>query len=320
MNGLIENGRALLQPFDKDRLRRMATYASIAVSTTLIVAKLIAYFLTDSVAMLSSLLDSTVDLMASLVTAWGVASALRPPDREHRFGHGKAESLAALAQAAFITGSSVLLGYEALSRLYNARDLSNETAGYVVMVLAIVLTIFLVAFQRYAIRRTGSMAIGADHMHYVGDVGVNLAVIVALALYQWTGLKWFDPLFAIAISGGLIVTALRVARKALNVLMDHELPDADRERIRAIVLAQPSVRGVHDMRTRSDSDRIFAEMHVEMDGDVNLRAAHRVAETIVAALRGEYPQADVLIHQDPVGIKEDRLDEQIAKREQQQSV
>src|SRR3984885_5203201 len=154
--------KAALLAIGNDRLRRLATYASISGAVMLIGAKLTAWFVTDSVAMLSSLLDSTIDLLSSLVTAYGVASALRPPDREHRFGHGKAEPLAALAQAAFIVGSSVLLGYEALSRFYHPHEIQREAFGYGVMALAIVLTVALVEFQHYVIRRTSSMAIGAD--------------------------------------------------------------------------------------------------------------------------------------------------------------
>ncbi|MER2520709.1 MAG: cation diffusion facilitator family transporter [Bdellovibrionales bacterium] len=296
---------------DTARLRRWTTYASVGVSSTLILTKLGTYLATDSVAILSSLLDSTVDLIASLVTMWGVASALRPPDKEHRFGHGKAEALAALAQAAFIIGSSVFLSYEALNRLYHPREISHEELGYGVMVFAIVMTLLLLAFQRYTIRRTNSMAIDADHLHYTGDVGINVAVIVALGLYQWTGLAWFDPLFAVLIAGKLILTAWHVAAKALNVLMDRELPDEAREQIRDLVCRHPSVRGVHDMRTRSDSDRVFIEMHVEMDGNINLTTAHKVGEDLVDGLRKIHPNADIMIHQDPAGIKEDRLDEKL---------
>ncbi len=296
------------------RLRRQATYASVSVALILIAAKLYAYFMTDSVAMLSSLLDSTIDLVAALVTVYGVAAALQPPDREHRFGHGKAEPLAALTQAAFIVGSSVLLAYEALSRLYHPHDIQNENLGYVVMALAIALTIVLVIFQLYVIRRTRSMAIGADRVHYLGDLAINLAVVAAFGLYQITGLNWFDPAFAIAIAAGMTFSAFRIAAHALTVLMDRELPDEDRAKIKQIVRAQPHVRGLHDMRTRSDSDRVFIEFHLELDADMTLRTAHKVADAITDALHKDFPNADILIHQDPAGLEEERLDTQIAGR------
>jgi len=296
-----------------DRLRRLATYASVSVAVILIIAKLVAYFLTDSVAMLSSLLDSTIDLLASLVTVYGVASALRPPDHHHRFGHGKAEPLAALAQSAFIVGSSVLLGYEALSRFYHPHDIQNETLGYGIMGLAIILSVGLIEFQHYVVRRTSSMAIGADRLHYMGDVLVNIAVIIAFALHQWLGLDWFDPLFALIIAGGLTYSAYHIASHALHVLMDRELPDEDRAKIQKIVEAQSSVRGIHDMRTRSDSDRVFVEFHLELDADMTLRQAHKVGDVIMDAIRKDFPDADIMIHQDPAGLKELRLDEQIER-------
>lgn len=300
--------KAELMAIGNERLRRYATYASVGVALTLIIAKLLAFFITDSVAMLSSLLDSTVDLLASLVTVYGVASALRPPDREHRYGHGKAESLAALVQAAFIIGSSVLLVYEALSRFYHPHALQHETVGYGVMGLAIILTLTLVGFQTYVVRRTNSVAVKADSMHYTGDLAINLAVIAAFALQQHTGLTWFDPVFAILIAAGLMMTALHIARHALDVLMDRELPDEDRARIQAAVEALPKVHGMHDMRTRSDSDRIFIEMHVEIDPQMTVREAHHVSDSIIKAVHGLFPNADVLIHQDPVGLEEERLD------------
>jgi ferrous-iron efflux pump FieF len=306
--------KAELLSIENDRLRRTATYASIGVAIVLIAAKLAAYFLTDSVAMLSSLLDSTIDLLASLVTAYGVASALRPPDREHRFGHGKAEPLAALTQAAFIVGSSVLLAYQALYRLYSPQPIQNENFGYAVMALGIALGGSLIWFQHYVVRRTNSLAIGADRLHYTGDLVVNIGVVAAFALHQMTGIDWFDPLFALAIAGGLIFSAYRIAVEALNVLMDRELPDEARERIKSIVRAQAAVRGIHDMRTRSDSDRIFVELHVELDPEMTLRKAHVIAEAIEEAICKEFPNADILIHEDPAGLTEPRLDQQIAAR------
>jgi len=297
-----------------DKLRRLATFASILVASALIAAKASAYFMTDSVAMLSSLFDSIFDLVASLVTAYGVHSALRPPDREHRYGHGKAEPLAALAQAAFIIGSSILLAYEAAIRLYHPQKMDHEIVAYGVMALAIVLTIALISFQRHVVRKTGSSAISADRLHYVGDLAVNIAVVAAFALYRWTGLEWFDPVFAFGIASGLMVSAFHILKHALYALMDAELPNEERARIRNIVRAQTGVRGVHDMRTRSDSDRIFIELHVEMDPEMSLREAHILSDKICDAVVSEIPNADILVHQDPAGIEEDRLDVQIEQR------
>ncbi|MDR3423527.1 MAG: cation diffusion facilitator family transporter [Alphaproteobacteria bacterium] len=298
---------------DNSRLRRLATCASISVAAVLIAAKLIAWRMTDSVALLTSLFDSTFDLFASLITAYGVARALRPPDRGHRFGHGKAEPLAALVQAVFIIGSSVLLVYEAASRLYHPRAIAHEGIGYGVMALALALTFALVRFQDHVASKTGSVAIRADRLHYVGDLAVNLAVMAAFALQQLTEMVFFDSLFAFGIALGLMVSAVHILRQALLALTDAELPEREREKIRAVVLCQPGVRGVHDMRTRSDSDRVFIELHVEMDGHMTLRDAHELTEKISAALLAVIPNADILVHQDPVGIEEFRLDAQIEK-------
>ncbi|HEU0117045.1 MAG TPA: cation diffusion facilitator family transporter [Alphaproteobacteria bacterium] len=306
-------GEESLQKMEGGTLRRFATYASIAVATVLIAIKMIAFFKTDSVAMLSSLLDSTLDLLTALITAYGVASALQPPDHDHRYGHGKAEPLAALAQSAFIIGSSVLLSYEALSRLYHPQSLHDEGLGYAAMAVAIVLTLLLVGFQRYVIYRTRSMAIGADHIHYIGDLAINFAVVAAFALTQMTGAEWYDPVFAIIIAIGMTYGAIKIAHSALNVLMDRELPDDEREKIKSIVRAQQDVHGLHDLRTRTDGERVFIEFHLELDAGMTLRNAHKIDEALMAALRHHFPNSDILIHQDPAGLHEERLDEKIQK-------
>jgi len=298
-------------PLTDSQLRRMATYASISVASILIAAKLTAYLLTNSVAMLSALLDSTVDLLASLVTMFGVASALRPPDQKHRYGYGKAEPLAALTQGAFIIGSSVLLGYESLRRLLNPEPPPEATLGYAVMGLAIVLTIGLLAFQNHVVRRTGSMAISADSMHYRGDLLINLAVILSLALGAWTGSGLFDPLFALVIASILISGAYGIVRDSLFVLLDRELPEADRDHIRTMVCAHPEVRGIHDLRTRSDGGKRFIEFHLELDGHLTLTAAHDIADALEQQLHQHFGEAEILIHQEPAGLDDVRLDHRV---------
>ncbi len=287
---------------DLTKLRRRATYASISLATLLILAKLWGYLETDSVAMLSSLLDSTIDLLASLVTAFGVASALRPPDDDHRFGHGKAEPLASLAQAAFIIGSAVLLGYEALGRFYRSHPMQQEATGYWVMTAAIFSTVALVYFQSYVVRRTNSLAISGDRLHYIGDLAVNCAVVVALLMHQYLGLNWIDPAFAIVISISLCTGAWIIAKQALRALMDEELPEAERQRIHNIASNHKGVRRINRMRTRSDSDRIFVELDVAMDGNLTLSAAHDIAENITDDLRQNFPNADITVHQEPAEI------------------
>jgi len=287
-------------------LMKLATYASVTVATVLIVTKAVAWVLTDSVSMLSTLIDSLLDVGASLVNLIAVRHALEPADREHRFGHGKAEALAGLTQAAFIAGSAMFLVVQAGERLVNPRYLVNTEIGYWVMVLAIVLTVALVVFQRHVVRKTGSIAITADSAHYQMDVLVNASVIVSLLLASEFGLIWADPVFAIAIAAYILWGAWRIGEASMNMLMDRELPDADRQRIRDIALSHPAVVGVHDLRTRSSGNQVFIQMHLEMNGDITLNDAHVISDQVEASVIRAFPSAQVLIHEDPEGINEQR--------------
>jgi len=287
-----------------ERLMRAATTASVATAGLLVVVKLAAYVMTDSVSMLSTLLDSLLDVAASMVNLLAVRHALTPADREHRFGHGKAEPLAGLAQAAFIAGSAMFLLFQASHRLVNPQPLRNTGIGVAVMLFSIVATLLLVGYQRYVIRRTGSVAIRADSLHYVGDVLVNASVIVALALVAWFGWRLADPLFGIGIGFYILYNSWQIARGALDMLMDRELPDEERGRIRAIALLHPAVHDVHDLRTRGAGPTRFIQLHLEMDGAMSLYSAHAVADAVEAEIRGAFPGAEVMIHQDPAGLAE----------------
>lgn len=302
-----------VEPAEADRLRRHATNASVAVAMTLILAKLAAYWVTDAVSILSSLIDSTTDLLASVVALVGVRHALRPADQHHRFGHGKAEALATLAQAAFITGSALLLTVEAVRRLFRPEPVNEGLVGIVVMLLSIVLTLALVTFQRSVVRRTGSLAVGADSLHYSGDLFMNLAVIAAILLTQWTGIPVLDPLFGMGIAAFLLYGAWRILGEALDVLMDRELPDADRQRIHAIVHRSGEAKGMHDLRTRSSGTETFIDFHLELDPQLTVSAAHDVTERIEHALLTDFPNADINIHQEPHGLADDRLDNRLKK-------
>lgn len=284
------------------RLMRRATHASVAVVGVLLVVKTGAWLRTDSVAILSSLLDSLVDAAASLINLFAVRTALTPADREHRFGHGKAEPLAGLAQAAFIGGSSLLVVLEAVHRMIAPQPVTHGTLGIAVMVLATVLTIGLVFYQRRVTQQTGSVAIDADSLHYQGDLLLNGSVILSLVLATWFGWSALDPIFALGIAGYLLRTAWIIARKALDRLMDHELPDPDRARIRAIALARPEVRAVFDLRSRSSGPDLFIQLSLEMEGTMSLRQSHDVATLVERDIIAAYPNAEVLIHQEPAGV------------------
>ena len=293
-------------PTQAGALMRRATYASLAVAGAMILVKLVAWLLTDSVSLLSSLLDSLLDAAASLVNLVAVQQALVPADREHRFGHGKAEPLASLGQSAFITGSAVLLLIQALQHILSPQPVSNTGIGIGVMVFAVLVTFALVSYQRHVVRRTGSLVVSADEFHYRTDLVLNGAVILSLVATSWLGWVYLDPLFGAAIGLWIIYGAWQVAMKAIVQLMDRELPDDARARIRQIALAHPQVRSVHDLRTRAAGPTAFIQIHLEMDGKLTLNEAHRISDAVEADILAAFPQAEVMIHQDPEGVEEPR--------------
>lgn len=290
------------------RLMRLATYASVSVAVVLIAVKVIAWTMTESVSMLSTLIDSMLDAFASVINLFAVHHALQPADREHRFGHGKAEPLAGLAQAAFICGSAAFLLLQAGDRLIHPRMVINTDVGYAVMVFSIILTVALVVFQRYVVRKSGSVAISADSLHYQTDVLINASVIVSLYVVSEFGIIVADPLFAIAIAGYIIWGAWKIGQQSLDILMDKELPDEERKRIRAIVTGHPEVLGMHDLRTRTSGAHVFIQMHLELDPQMTLIRAHDITDAVTDELMAVYPNAEVIIHEDPEGVDEDRAE------------
>jgi len=288
----------------EQRLRQRATYASLAVASVLIIAKFVAWIGTGSVALLSSLVDSLVDLAASIVNFMAVRHAATPADREHRFGHGKAEPLAALGQSAFLVGSALLLMAEAIRKLVSPSPVANPPAGIAAMVFSIIVTFGLVAYQRHVVRHTGSLAIGADELHYRGDIILNLSVIATLALGHLFSVPLLDPLFGAAVGLWIIYSAVKITRLSLTQLMDRELPDSERARVRSIAEGHPEVHAVHDIRTRVAGPTAFIQLHIEMDGEMNLLRAHEISDDVEARLQRAFPRAEIIIHEDPAGIDE----------------
>lgn len=283
------------------RLMRLATYASISVALVLVLAKTVAWVITDSVVMLATLIDSTLDSLASLINLFAVRHALTPADREHRFGHGKAEALAGLGQSAFIAGSAGFLLLESGRRLLNPVPLESYGPGLLVMGLSIVLTLALMALQRHVIRKTNSTAIKADALHYRSDILVNTSVIAALllAVEGWEG---FDALFAIGIAMYILYSSWEIVRQSLDDLMDRELPDAEREEIKRIAMSHADVRGLHDLRSRRSGIATFIQLHLEVDDDLSLLQAHRVSDVVERKLQQKYPTAEIIIHIDPASV------------------
>ena len=286
------------------RLMRLASYAAVTVASILVIAKAIAWLMMDSVAMLSSLVDSLLDVMASGFNLLAIRHALMPADAEHRFGHGKAEPLAGLGQAVFIGGSAVFLLFESANRLIHLQPIQNGMVGILVMMFSVVVTLLLVTYQRYVVRESGSVAVAADSVHYKTDLLVNVGVIgglLAAVMLEW---RFVDPLVAIAVAGYISYSAWKIFQTSYNILMDHELPDADRQRIKDIVHAHPEVRSMHDLRTRSSGLSTFIQLHLEMDGEMTLLRAHHIAAEIELLVREVFPEAEVMIHQDPEGVEE----------------
>jgi len=279
-------------------LLKRVTLASTLTALVLIALKLVTWLWTGSVSMLASLVDSAMDAIASLINLLAVRYALVPADDEHRFGHGKAESLAGLAQAAFISGSALFLLLHAVDRILHPAPVQRTTLGIAVIVFSLALTLALLTYQRYVIRHTGSVAIRADALHYATDVLSNLGVIAALLLAQF-GLPIFDPILAIAIAGYILTGAWRIGRDSLDHLMDRELDDAVRERIKQLALEHTEVRGIHELRTRRAGQTSFIQLHLEMEPQLTLAEAHAIADMVEAQIRAAVPTSDVIIHQDP---------------------
>ncbi len=283
------------------RLLRLATQASLAVALTLIGVKLTAWWLTDSVSLLASLLDSSADLVASLLTFLAVRWSLIPPDHDHRFGHGKAEALAALAQSMFILGSAVMLGLQAANRLLNPQPMQNIEVGLGIMLLSMLLTAALVTFQYYVVRRTQSTAIRADALHYATDLLSNAAVIVALLLAVW-GMQRADAVVGLAIAAYVAWSAIAIARDALNQLMDRELDDAIVRDVRERALGVEGVHGIASLRSRQGGNVYFFELYIVLDDRLPLRRAHDIGDAVRDAIVRAYPGADIMIHEEPISV------------------
>ncbi|MDA8735589.1 cation diffusion facilitator family transporter [Porticoccaceae bacterium] len=285
-------------PAETAKLLRLATYASISVALILIVAKLIAWGLSDSVSLLATLIDSVLDALASLINLIAVRHALTPADKEHRFGHGKAEALAGLSQSMFIAGSAGFLLLKAGRRLISPIAVESVGVSMLVMVFSIIATLLLLSFQAHVIRKTNSTAIRADALHYRTDLLVNASVILALwlSVKGWAG---FDALFACAIAIYILYSAWEIITVSYDHLMDRELPDEQREEIERLVLQHKSARGLHDLRSRHSGTVTFIQLHLELDDDLSLLEAHKISDEVELCLLEAFPGSEIIIHIDP---------------------
>jgi len=282
-------------------LVKRAGHAAIIAASLLIIVKLIAWFMTGSSSILAALTDSLMDVTTSIINLFAIKIALQPADKEHRFGHGKAESLAGLAQAAFISGSSIFLMINGVSALVNNNQIHASSIGISVMLFSLIVTIALVLFQRYVVSKTNSMAIKADALHYRTDIVLNGAVLFAIVLASY-GWNWADGVFAIAVSLYILQGAWEIGTQSIDALMDKQLPQEDQELIIKLAYKVEGVRGVHDLRTRYSGYIKFIQLHLELDDEQSLFDAHEKADELEFALEAKFPGADILIHLDPISV------------------
>ena len=280
------------------RLLRLATRASLAVASILIVSKAIAWWLSGSVSLLAGLTDSMLDGAASFLNLLAVHYALRPADDGHRYGHGKAESLAGMAQALFIAASAVLVAVQAIDRLKNPEPLGAPWIGIGVMLLSLALTVALLMLQHRVIRETGSNAVRADSLHYRSDLLLNSSILVALVLASF-GWQQLDAWFGLAIAVYILWSAVQIARESLAVLMDEELPADVSQHMLELACGVPGVLGAHDLRTRISGNHWFVQLHLELPGELTLSVAHGISDRAAEAIHAAYPRAEVLVHADP---------------------
>ncbi|WP_088331478.1 cation diffusion facilitator family transporter [Lacimicrobium sp. SS2-24] len=280
---------------------KLASTFALVAAFSMILVKIWAWYVTNSATMLASLTDSVFDVVASVINFFVIRYALMPADDDHKFGHGKAESLAGLAQSAFIFGSAMLLIFHSVDRLKDPAPLNQPILAVYATLFSVVMTLILVAVQRLAIRRTNSVAIKADSLHYQSDLLMNLAVLLALWLTTQGWLS-MDGWFAIGIAVYLMWGARSIAMESANALMDKELPQEYTDTIEQVALANPKVHGVHDIRTRQSGRNIFVQFHLELDDNLKLVDAHDITVKVEEAVNRKIPEAEVLIHQDPVSV------------------
>ena len=283
------------------QLIKLATWASVVAAISLIGVKTWGWDQTQSVSLLASLIDSTMDSAASLINFFAIRYAMAPADKEHRFGHGKAEALAGLAQALMILVSIGLLLTQTLGRLWHPLVVENTPMGISIMLVSMALTGALVVFQWYVVKRTQSNAIKADSLHYTSDFLMNFGVIIALLLAS-IGYHGADPYFALSIGAFVVYSAWGIAQSAFHLLLDHELSDEQRHLITQLALTQPQVIGMHDLRSRQSGHMQFIQLHLELQENMLLLEAHDVAEALEHSIMAVFPYDDVIIHLDPVSV------------------
>ena len=293
-------------PDEVARLKKAATAAALAVGIVMLGMKLGAWVMTDSVSVLTSLMDSILDCSVGMINFMAVRKALSPANRFHRFGFGKIEPLAALSEAVFLLGVAIMILIEAIDRFRYPHPVANVDLGAWAMVMVIAMTSGLLLYQRQVIRKTGSLVVRAEAIHYMSDVAIHLGIIISLLLSGLAGMTWVDSAFACSVAAFLSWSAKAILGESVGILLDRELSDDERHNVRNLALSHPEVKDVHDLRTRSAGAQIFIQLHVEMNPDLPLRDAHQYAEETIDLILAAYPGADVQVHEEPVGMPRHR--------------
>jgi len=291
-------------PVQGSVLMLRAARAAVLVAFVMILAKGWAYTQSGSVSLLGSLLDSVMDILASLINLLAVTFALQPADDDHRFGHGKAEAIAGMVQAMVIFLSSLLLLSEAVQKIINPSPVTHAEDGILVIILSIMLTWGLVLYQRHVIQKTKSVAISADYLHYAGDILMNAGVLVALFLSGYMSIPYIDPVIGILVAAYLMYNVWQIARISFDILMDREMDEQERQDIIKLIRSHPETRGIHDMKTRKSGLNNFVQFHLELDNQISLMDAHHISDEVEARIVAKYPDTEVLIHADPESVVE----------------
>lgn len=303
MKAMFKSEKALLS--ESSKLPLIAGAVAVIVSLILVIAKAWAWLDSGATSILAAMIDSGVDILISASTFAAILYASKPADHDHRYGHGKAEGIAALFQAAFILASSIFVFLQALRVLTHQDDITDHQRGIAVMFIAIVLNLALVLFQGYVKRKTNSLAIEADQAHYTGDIIIHLGVILSLYADAHLGWRFIDPICAVLVCLWLLYNAKTIATKALNMLLDRELEDRDRDRIIEIIKNFSKIHGAHDLRTRRSGSQIKMALDIEVNADLSLRDAHDIAIELEQLILEEFPKSEIMIHIDPYGQPED---------------
>ncbi|PPR77040.1 MAG: Ferrous-iron efflux pump FieF [Alphaproteobacteria bacterium MarineAlpha2_Bin1] len=301
-----DNAESNIAKIERSRLLRNVTYASVFVAIFLVCLKFVAWSITDSVSILSSLVDSVFDSLASIFNLLAVRHALIPADKDHRFGHGKAEALSGLAQSTFIFGSIIFLIIEVIRRFFSPKIIDNSSVGIIIIVISLLVTIVLVVYQREIIRRTNSKAIKADSLHYLSDLLLNGGVIMSLILTSYAGIVLIDPIVALLISIYVLYISYGIFISSIDELMDREFTEKDRQKIIKIVLNHRFVENIHDLRTRKSGFKSFIQFHLDLPANISLLKAHKISDEVEEVLLYNFPESEIIIHQDPAGIDEQK--------------